>query len=119
MLAGRQGLPGGVEVAVVGRGDADDIDAVRQHLATASGPAQLTNGPSAGAAWRSRSAAAAGAAGDGGQLHLDGAEIAAVKAVGVQLLEDGAVGVVEDHAQAGHADAEATRGGGAALIAAS
>ena len=53
--------------------------------------------------------AGAGAAGDGGQFHLDESEIAAVEAVGVQPLEDGAVGFVEDHAQAGHADPETTR----------
>ena len=78
--------------------------------ATASGPAQLTNGPRRGLA--EAFGAGAGAAGDGGQLHLDRAEIAAVKAVGVKALEDGAIGLVEDHAEAGHADAEAARRGG-------
>ena len=78
--------------------------------ATASGPAKLTKGPTRGLAEAFR--AGAGAAGDGGQLHLDRTEVAAVEAVGAKPLEDGPIGLVEDHAEADHADAEAARRGG-------
>ncbi len=108
VLAGGQGLACGIEVPVVRRGDAYHVHALRQHLADGVRPGATHARPEAGLA--EVFGAAAGAAGDGGQLDLDGAEVPAVEALVVQLLEDGAVGFVEDHAQAGHADAEPTGG---------
>src|SRR5262249_13198924 len=49
----------------------------------------------------------AGPAGDGGQADIDGAEVAPVQTLGVELLEERPVGVVEDHAQANHAGTQA------------
>src|SRR5205823_14896864 len=95
MLAGGGGKAGGVEVAVVRRGDADRIDPmpdqfrdrIRSHERgevgqSIAGTLLQTLGPGAGAA------------GDGGQLDLDQPEVAAEEARAAQLLEDGSVGVV-------------------------
>ncbi len=109
VFAGGQRLTGGVKMPVVRRGDANHVHAPREQLRDGVRPGAADERPdAAGGGLAIEFGAGAGAAGDDGQFHLDGAEIAAVEAVGVQVLEDGAVGFVEDHAQAGHADPETT-----------
>ena len=107
MLAGFQGQTRRVEMPVVWRGDANSVDALREHLRHRIRPRATDK-------WAERGLAQAfcprtGAAGDGGQFHFDRAEVTTVKAIGVEMLEDGAIGFVEDHAEAGHADPEPTR----------
>ena len=111
VLAREEAAAGGVEVAIVRRGDADDIDLLGE---------QVVDGVRAGTIDEGGETIAArlpilfatfpSAAGDGGEFHVDIANVGAIEALGVQLLEDGAIGFVEDHAEADHADAEMIAG---------
>src|SRR5208282_2843639 len=51
------------------------------------------------------------AAGDGSQLHVHEPQVATVQELGVELLEERPVGLVEDHAEADHAGTEVGVGG--------
>ena len=94
-------------MAVVRRGDANGVHALGEHLGHGVRPGATDERTERGLAktFGSRSSAA----GDGGQFHFDRAEVPAVKAVGVKALENGTIGFVKDHAEAGHADSETTR----------
>jgi hypothetical protein len=94
-------------VAVVGGGDADDVDAGGEELVDGVGAGAVDEGAEAVAGLSTEGVGAgAGAAGDGGELHFDAAEVAAEEWVGAELFEQGAVRFVENHAEADHADAE-------------
>src|SRR5207244_2869044 len=104
VLAGGEGKSGRLEMAVVGRGDTDDVDAMLQESRDG---VRAGEGGEVAEEWSVRLAKpvgpAAGPAGDGRQADLDRAEVTPVKRLTAELLEDGPVGVVEDHSQADHA----------------
>ena len=109
VLAGRERQPGRFEMAIVGRGDADGIDARRDELLDGI----RFRHSSERVARRIRELLlvslrpAAGAAGNRGQLDFDQAEVAAMKqTVAMEPLEHRPIGLVEDHAQADHAGPE-------------
>src|SRR5207244_4372594 len=98
---------GGLEVAVIGGGNADGIDAVGEQRVESVGPreaGEIGNAPPRGSFVTL--GARPGPAGDGGQLDIDQAEVAAIESLGMQLLEQRAIGLVKDHAQADHAGPE-------------
>ena len=107
MLAGFEGGFGGREVPIVGRGDADEIDAVLEELADRVGLAKADER-------RDRIAGrfaigigpAAGAAGDRGQLDLAQAKPRVIDAGRVGLLEKWPIRLVKNHPHADHAGAE-------------
>src|SRR5262249_34674877 len=97
----------GVEMAIVRGGDADDVHAGGEQLLDGIGARTVrercdTPGrrlPIAlGARARSR--------GDGGERDVDRSEVAAIEPVAMQTLEERAIGLVEDHAEADHAGAK-------------
>ncbi len=115
MLAGLECQPGGLEMPIVRRGDADDIHGVERAAAELryrgrSGEAGERGHASGGIAAIALGAAA-GAAGDRGQLDLHRTEVTAIDALGMGTLEKGTIGFVEDHAEADHAGAETVRRG--------
>ena len=107
MLAGGKRLPRRLEMPVVRGGNADGID-VRQEMRDGirSGEALEIANAVAGC-FLVADCPAAGAAGNGGQRDIHEAEITAIHLLGVHLLEERPVGLVEDHAQADHSGPEA------------
>src|SRR5262245_28826905 len=110
MLAGGESGESGCEVPVIRSGYAHDIDAVLEQLlnrilASEGGkwaktlPVSLTQPLRPGA----------GATGDGAEVHLDQAKVTAKEASLTELLEDRAIGVIENHPQADHADPNSPR----------
>src|SRR5262245_42754444 len=100
-------------MSVIRSGDADDIDAVAQELRNGIRSGEGGEGAETGAVLLTEAVSAgAGAAGDSGKVDLDGTEFAPVERLAAQLLEDRAIGVVEDHAESDHAGPDRRRVGG-------
>src|SRR5262245_862432 len=94
-------------MAVVRRSDTNGIDAVRHKslnrvFAREAGEVSDATGRALLVVFCPFS----GPAGHGRQLNIDKAEVAAIEAFGVQLLEQPPIGVVKDHSQADHTGTE-------------
>src|SRR5262249_55922744 len=110
-LPGGERFASGLEVPVVGRGNANEINAPAQELldSVRSRTTDEWSDP-LGGGLSVALGARAGPTGNGGERDVDRPEVAPVQRFGVQLLEDGAVSLVEDHAEADHTDSQAFRG---------
>ena len=90
-------------------GDADGMDVVADQLAdrVRAGEADEVGDPP-GRCLLEALGTGARPAGDRGELNLDEAEVPAVEFLRVQLLEDGSIRFIEDHAEADHAGPKAS-----------
>ncbi len=107
MAARLKNRAGGIEMTVIGRGDAGEVDARIEHRRNQSAPEKLLT-PAAILPADSRyfCARCAGARGDGRQRHIDVPEDPVVNAATLRLLEKRAIRLVEDHPHADHAGSE-------------
>src|SRR5205823_977206 len=107
VLAGSQSRPRALEVPVVRGGNANDVDRVLKQPARGILPRKA--GKVSDAPARLLLVALcplASPARHGREFNLHQAEVAPVETFGVQLLEQGTIGLVEDHAETDHARME-------------